>query len=351
MSKSYYDILGVKKDATQGEIKAAYRKIAVKYHPDKNPGNKEAEEKFKEAAEAYSVLSDESKRKEYDNPVTGGNNFSSNFNFNDFNIDEILKGFGFNMHHGFSGSNNIMYVGSDVRIRMKLSLKEMYDGAKKKIKYHRLNSCDSCGGKGTTAESKEERCKVCGGTGRVYSNNGFFQTMSTCSKCGGTGKVTTNPCKKCNGRGIIDSEQEVEIDIPKGVFDGVQLTVNGYGNAPEKMKGQFGNLLINISNKDEKEIYTREGNDLYLDIEIPVIDAMLGKSIIVETINGKKLTAKLSGGVEDVHTLRFKGYGMPLFGSNTYGDMYGVIKLKIPKSLTKDEIKILEDLKTHDNFK
>ena len=350
MAKNYYDILGVSKTATQDEIKKAYRKIAVKYHPDKNPGNKEAEEKFKEAAEAYSVLSDEQKRKEYDNPVTGGSNFKSGFDFGSFNVDEILNSFGFG-RSGFTTRTKIIRNGSHIRIKMGLTLEEMYNGVSKKIKYHRLNKCEHCDGKGTTSESKIERCGACGGTGRIYNSNGFFQTMTTCGHCGGTGKVVKNPCHHCNGKGVVDTEQEIEIDIPKGAFEGMQLTIRGYGNAPEKMEGNFGDLVIGLFNSDKDGKFTREGDDLYFDIEVPVVDSILGCDVIIDTINGKKLTAKIPSGSEDGYTLRFKGYGMPRYGTNDYGNMFGVIKLKMPKSLTTEERRILETLKQKEHFK
>ena len=352
MSKNYYDILGVSKTATQDEIKKAYRKIAIENHPDKNPGNKAAEEKFKEAAEAYSVLSDEKKRKEYDNPVTGGQQFSSGFNFNDFNIDEILKGFGFGSSRGgFNTNVKVAYRGSNIRLRMRLSLKEMYDGVKKKIKYHRNNKCSDCDGKGTTKDSKVERCKHCGGTGKLYSNNGFFQQISTCHYCGGTGNITTNPCPKCKGNGVTDTEQEIEISIPKGAFQGMQLTVHNYGHAPKNMNGSFGDLVIDILDIEEKQKYEREGHNLKINIEVPVIDAILGCDVTVETINGKKLKAKIPSGTEDGYTMRFAGYGMPIYGSNNFGDLYGIVKLKMPKNITNNERKVLEDLKKKENFK
>ena len=351
MNKNYYDILGVSKDATLDEIKKAYRKIAIENHPDRNPGNKQAEEKFKEAAEAYSVLSDENKRKEYDNPVTGGNQFNSGFNFNDFNIDEILKGFGFGGTRGFNANVKVVQRGSNIRLKMRLSLKDMYNGVKKKIKYYRLNKCDACDGKGTTKDSKVERCKYCGGTGRLYANNGFFQSMMTCNHCGGSGNVTTNPCPKCQGNGVAKTEQEIEINIPKGAFQGMQLTVHGYGNAPKLMNGQFGDLAIDIFNSDESEKYEREGNNLKTEIEVPVVDAILGCDVTVETISGKKLKAKIQSGTEDGHTLRFTGYGMPDYNTGRYGDLYGVVKLRMPKSITNDERKVLEDLRKKENFK
>lgn len=363
MSKNYYDILGItedekklEKDEFEKVLKKKYRKICLDNHPDKNPGNKKAEEKFKEAAEAYSVLSDEKKRAEYDNPVTGGMNFSSDFNFSDFNIDEILNSFGFGRRNGgfnfsFTTNTNRPSRGSDIRLKMHLTLKEMYDGVKKKIKYHRNNKCELCGGKGTTKDSKVEKCKYCGGTGRLYSNNGFFQQMTTCNHCGGTGKITTNPCSKCGGNGITDSIQEIEIDIPKGAFSGMQLNVHGYGQAPIKMNGNFGNLLIDILQKDEETKFTRDGHNLETTIEVPVIDAILGCEVSVETINGKTLKAKIPSGTCDGHTLRFGGYGMPKYGTNEYGDMYGEVILKMPKGLNDEERKLLHELKTKENFK
>ena len=173
----------------------------------------------------------------------------------------------------------------------------------------------------------------------------------TCNHCGGSGNVTTNPCPKCQGNGVARTEQEVELEIPKGAFQGMQLTVRGYGNAPKLMKGQFGDLVIDIFNSDEPEKYEREGNNLKTEIEVPVVDAILGCDVTVETISGKKLKAKIQSGTEDGHTLRFTGYGMPDYSTGRYGDLYGVVKLRMPKSITNDERKVLEDLKKKENFK
>jgi molecular chaperone DnaJ len=356
-NKNYYEILGItdeeKKlsgDEFNKILKKKYRKICLENHPDKNPGNKQAEEKFKDAAEAYSVLSDEKKRQEYDNPMTGGVNFNSGFDFNNFNIDEILNSFGFGGMGGFSHNVNIVQRGANIRLKMRLSLKEMYYGIKKKIKYHRNNKCEVCGGNGTTKDSKVERCKHCGGTGKLYSNNGFFQQITTCHYCGGSGKVTTNPCPKCGGNGVCDTVQEVEIDIPKGAFQGMQLTVHGFGHAPSKMKGQFGNLVIDLFDKNENEKFTRDGNNLETYIDVPVVDALLGCEVTVETINGKKLKAKIPSGTSDGYIMRFGGYGMPKYGSNEYGDMFGEVRIIMPKKINDNERKLLEELKKEENF-
>lgn len=359
MSKNYYEILGITDDEKklQGEefekiLKQKYRKLALQYHPDRQSGKsdaekKEAEEKFKDASEAYDTLLN--KRAEYDNPVTGGMNFNSGFNFSHFNMDDILRDFGFDFG-GFGGrTGRVINKGSDIRIRMKLSLSDMYNGVSKKIKYNRYNACDNCGGKGLTKDSKFEKCGKCNGTGRIYSTNGIFQTMTTCPYCHGQGNIITNPCPKCGGHGIISTEQEVDIDIPKGAFQGMQLVLKGNGNAPEKMDGQYGDLYVVIIN-DENEKFTRNGDDIYCKIDVPVIDAMLGCNVTIETINGKKLSAKIPSGTEDGGFLRFVGCGMPIYGTNNYGNMMVEVKLKMPKSLTNDERSVLEGLKKGRNF-
>lgn len=350
-NKNYYDILGVSKTATQDEIKKAYRKIAIKYHPDKNQGNKEAEEKFKEASEAYSVLGDADKRKEYDNPTTGAN-FKSDFNYGDFNfrhmnVDDILNSF---FNRGSKSATKVVYNGASRRIRLRITLEEMYNGTTKTIKYTRKDKCDDCDGKGSKNPNKKQKCPVCGGTGKVFNSQGLFQSITTCNNCGGSGFVLSEPCSKCNGNGVVDKKNEVSLDIPKGAFQGMQLTVHNYGDAPYRMSGRYGDLIIDILEEPNKK-FRREGNDLIVDIEVPVIDAILGCNVTVDTINGKKLSAKIPSGTENGYMLRFKGYGMPIYGSNGYGNMIGVVKLKLPKELNKDEIELLDQLRNKEHFK
>ena len=349
-NKNYYDILGVSKTATQDEIKKAYRKIAIKYHPDKNQGNKEAEEKFKEATEAYSVIGDEEKRKEYDNPVTSGNFKSdfdfANFNFGHMNVDEILNSFGF----GSRNNAHIKYAskGSSKRIRLHLTLEEMYNGVRKTLKYNRKDKCNECDGVGSK-DKKTTKCNVCGGTGKIFNKNGFFQSITTCTHCGGSGVVFTNPCPNCGGKGIVDKQESIEIDIPKGAFQGMQLTVHKYGDAPLNMNGAYGDLIVEVLDTPNDK-YERDGHDLITKIEVPVIDAILGCTVNVETISGKKLSAKIPSGTEDGYMLRFKGYGMPIYGTSQYGNMIGVVKLKIPKKINNEENKLLTQLKNMENF-
>ena len=351
-NKNYYDILGVSKTATQDEIKKAYRRICLKNHPDKNPGDKKAEELFKEAAEAYSVLGDEEKRKEYDNPASSAN-FKSDFNYSDFNfshmnVDDILNSF-FNKGTRKT-AQKITYRGASKKIRLYITLEEMYNGVKKSLKYTRKDKCEDCDGKGSKDPSKVKKCPQCGGTGKVFSSRGLFQSLATCDACGGSGTVIADPCKKCGGEGVVDKSQNVDIDIPKGAFQGMQLTVHKYGNAPYRMNGIYGDLIIEIL-ESHHDKFEREDNDLITNIEVPVIDAILGCSVTVETIDNRKLSVKIPSGTEDGHKFIFKGYGMPIYNTTKYGNMIGVVKLKMPKNLNKEEIDLLDQLRNKDNFK
>lgn len=360
MKKDYYKILGVKKDASQDEIKKAYRKLAIKYHPDKNPGDKKAEEMFKEAAEAYEVLGDEKKRADYDNPA-------SNFDFRasggpDFahmNIDEILKhmggfGFDFDPFGGGGRRQNRQVEGTSIRVRFALTLEDMFNGVTKKIKYKRFEPCDDCGGSGMTENSKKRTCRTCGGSGNVFSNMGSgFMNMSmmqTCPTCGGQGHIMENPCPKCNGHGIVSKEVEKEIKINKGVANGQSFVFNGLGNFPPHGEGTPGNLIVNIA-QVEHDKFDRVGDDLVFDLEVPVIKAIVGCTIDVTTIDGKTIAAKIPPLTDNGTQLRFRGYGMPQFNSNTRGNMIGVVKLVMPEKINDEDKKLLEQLCERENFR
>ena len=359
MKKDFYKILGItdEEKKLQGAefekvLKKKYRKIALSMHPDRQKGKSESEKKkaedaFKEASEAYEVLGNEQKRKEYDNPQTNFN-FNSGFDFN-MDINDILNSFGFGGMGGTSRTTR-QNVGSSIRIKLRVTLEDMYNGVTKKIKYNRKDKCDTCGGSGKTKDSQTVRCPNCGGTGKVYSNNGFFQSITTCPNCGGIGKITTNPCKTCNGEGLVTKENIVDVDIPKGAIEGMSLNLQGYGNAPYRMNGRYGDFIIDLL-QTPHNVFRRNGDDLIRDLEIPVIDAILGGSVTVETINGKKLTVKINQGTEDGHLIRFAGYGMPKYGTNMYGDMYCEVRLRLPNELTFEEKKLLEELRVKDNFK
>lgn len=353
--KDYYKILGVDKNASQEEIKKAYRKIAIKNHPDKNQGNKEAEEKFKEATEAYEVLKDPEKRKEYDNP-----SFNFNYSGPDFShmdINDIMNhfrtnfdfgDFGFGGMHGNTASQRPV-KGSDIRIKMNVTLEDAFFGTTKKIKYKAFNKCDECGGKGLTKDSTMETCPTCGGKGQIYRQVGIWQEYTICQTCGGKGTIIKNPCPKCNGLGIVQGIRETEINIPKGVIGGNQIIVNGVGNAG-KGDAINGDLFIVVQDVPHNK-FKRYYNDLICNIDISVIDAILGCEKEVETIDGKKLLAKLPNGIQNGYTIKFKGYGMSIYGTNERGDLIGVINIKIPKQVTEEEKEILKQLQGKENFK
>ena len=357
MKKDYYKILGVKKDASQDEIKKAYRKLAIKYHPDKNPGDKKAEEMFKDAAEAYEVLGDEKKRADYDNPasnfdfkMSGGPDFSS------MNMEDILKhmnGFGFDFD--FGGSRKPKHVeGSSIRITFKLTLEEMFNGTVKKFKYKRFEPCDTCGGSGMTENSRRRTCKSCGGTGSIFANGAFggfsLGMTQTCPTCGGSGYVLENPCTACNGHGIVEKKVQQEIKINRGTAHGQSYVFNGLGNFPPHGEGTPGNLIVSIEQL-EHDKFDRVGDDLIFDLEIPVLQAVKGCKMDVTTIDGKSIAAKIPPLTSEGTQLRFRGYGMPQFNSDIRGNMIGVVRLVMPEKLDEGDNRLLEQLCERDNFK
>lgn len=357
--KDYYKILGVNKDASQDDIKKAFRKLSIKYHPDRNQGDKKSEEKFKEIAEAYSVLGDESKRKEYDNPASSFDFNANSPNFGGMNMDDILKHFT-NMGMGDFGfgqrqprEQNVK--GSSIRINLKLTLEEMYNGVTKKVRYKRFEPCDNCNGSGMTAESRRKTCRSCGGSGTIISGNGFnggFMSFSqTCPTCGGQGYIIENPCPHCKGHGIVQKmTNETEINVGKGVVPGMSLIVQGKGNFPPKSKGTPGDLIVLIEAIDHDK-FELVNNDLLYTLSIGVIDAIMGCECAVNTIDGKRLTVKIPQGTNNGHKFRFRGYGMPIYGSSKFGDMIITIDVEMPSSLNTNERALLAQLRNEEHFK
>jgi molecular chaperone DnaJ len=357
MRKDYYKILGVDKNASQDDIKKAYRKLAIKLHPDRNPGDKKAEEKFKEAAEAYEVLGDEKKRAEYDNPASKFDfKTSGGPDFGGMNMEDILKHFnmgGFDF--GFNETRKPRVVkGNSMRIKVALTLEELNTGVTKEFKIKRYEKCSNCGGTGLTENSRKRTCKSCGGTGQIYSNDsfagGFMSMRQTCPTCGGNGYVIENPCPHCNGHGIVLKESIVKITIEKGTIPGTEIVYAGLGNAAPHGEGVNGDLLVFVMEKPHDK-FERNGNDLYFTLEVPVIDGILGCDVEVTTIDGKTLNAKLPQGTSDGSNLRFKGYGLPIRGTNTNGNMIGIVKLVMPKKISEEERHLLIQLKEKENFK
>ena len=367
--RDYYEVLGVDKSASAEEIKKAYRKMAIKYHPDKNPGDKEAEEKFKEAAEAYSVLSDADKKARYDQfghaGVEGsGPDFSGGFG----NLNDILNdlfggafGGGFGGFSGFGGGfggqrgqrQQRVYRGRDIRVRVKLTLEEIAKGVEKEISIEKNVPCSECGGKGTKNSSDIKTCPACQGSGQVQrvvnSFLGQTVTYSTCQQCGGEGKIISNPCRSCNGTGLVRKRETIKVKIPAGVEAGMQLTLQGEGHAA-KNNGINGDLLVVIEEHEHANL-KREGNNLYYTKVISVVDAMLGAEVSIPCLDGD-YKIKVDAGTQSGEVVRLRGRGLPsVNGYGGTGDLYVKIAVWIPKKLSKEEKEIIESLRNKESFK
>lgn len=364
MSKrDYYEILGVSRNASDEEIKKAYRKMALKYHPDKNPGDKEAEEKFKEAAEAYEVLRDPEKRSRYDrygHAGVGGASGSGGFNMS---MDDIFSQFGdifgdafggaFSGFGGFSGTRRRRRVnrGSNLRVKVKLTLEEIAKGVEKKIKVNKYVPCEKCGGSGSAGGSSYSTCPTCHGTGQVTRITNTFlgqmQTSSTCPTCGGEGQMIVNKCTACNGDGIVRGEEVISIRIPAGVEAGMQLSMSGKGNAGAR-GGVPGDLIILIEEK-EHPYFERDGQNLLFDAYISFPEAALGATIEIPTLDGKA-RIKIPAGTQSGKVFRLKGKGLPSVNSYGTGDLLVNLNVWTPKKLTAEEKKLLEKLAQSPNF-
>lgn len=356
--RDYYEVLEVSKNATAEEIKKAYRKKALQYHPDRNPGDKEAEEKFKEAAEAYGVLSDENKRARYDrygHAGLNGQDFSgASMNdifsqFGDILGDLFGGGFGFNFGGGFgsNGPQRHVYRGSNLRLRVKLTLEEISTGVKKKVKVNKYVTCQKCNGSGSE-DGQMETCKACGGKGQRMMRSGFFTQITTCQVCGGEGRVIKKKCSACNGDGIVKGEEVIELDIPAGVAEGMQLSVRGKGNAGAR-NGVAGDLLILIEEEKSKD-FERDGSNLIYNLFISVPQAALGCNVEVPCIGGT-VNVKIPQGTQSGDIIRIKGKGLPEINSNRIGELIVNVNVWTPKRLSKDEEKMMKQLLESDNFK
>ncbi len=363
--RDYYEVLGVEKNANADEIKKAYRKAAIKYHPDKNPGDKEAEEKFKEAAEAYDVLSNDEKRARYDrfghagmSGAGGAGGFGGGFSGGGFSMEDIFSQFGdiFGGHFGggFSGGRGGRSVnrGSDIRVRIKLNLSEIANGTTKKIKVNKDVVCDKCGGSGAKDSSSHTTCSTCNGSGYVMTvQNTFFgrmQSQSVCPTCGGEGKIITAKCSKCGGEGCVRDSEVIEINVPAGVGEGMALTVSGKGNAARR-GGINGDLIVVIEEEHNPEL-VRDGNNLIHNLNITIVTAILGGEVEVPTIDGKA-KIKIAPGTHSGKVLRLRGKGIPDVNGYGRGDIMVVVDITIPTSLTSEEKELVKKLADKPHFK
>ncbi len=363
MSKrDYYEVLGVSKTASDDEIKKAYRKMALKYHPDKNPGDKDAEEKFKEAAEAYDVLSNADKRARYDQfgHSMGGQQGFGGFGGGGFSMEDIFSQFGDIFGGRFSGQwggatggrGRRVNRGSDLRIKVKLTLEEISKGASKTLKIPTLVKCEYCEGTGAKDGKAFSTCSTCNGTGTVvHTQNTFLgpmQSTSTCPSCNGEGKIITEKCSHCNGEGVNRQETTVSFNIPAGVADGMILTVRGKGNAP-RHGGINGDLLVVIEEVTHPDLI-RDGNDVIYNLMLDIPTATLGGSVEVPTITGKA-RVKIAPGTQPGKVLRLRGKGLPSTEGYGTGDELINIMVYIPESLNSEEKAIFERLQTSENIK
>lgn len=360
--RDYYDILGISRNADQAEIKSAYRKLAIKYHPDKNPDNKEAEEKFKEAAEAYEVLSNAEKRQRYDQFGHAGG-ASGGFGGGGMNMEDIFSQFGdifggggspFESFFGGGGQRSSRRVakGSNLRIKVKLTLSEIAKGAEKKIKVNKKVVCSTCDGTGAKDKSSFNTCRTCGGTGAVrrVTNTilGQMQTTSTCPTCNGEGVEISAKCPACHGDGLMRGEETITINIPAGVSEGMQLSMSGKGNAAPR-GGVPGDLIILIE-EIPHETLKRDGTNVIYDLYVNFVDAALGTSVEIPTIDGKA-KIKIESGTQGGKILRLKGKGVPEVNSYHKGDQLVYVNVWTPKALSSEEKDLLERLRNSPNFK
>jgi molecular chaperone DnaJ len=352
MNQDYYEILGVERSASASEIKKAYRKLAMKYHPDKNPGDKAAEDKFKQAAEAYGVLGDADKKAKYDqfghSAFQGGGFNAQGFD----NVEDIFSSFGdiFSDFFGMGGmgggprrgrSRTGPRRGADLRYRLEVELAEVISGTEKNLEFDTEETCHRCSGSGSEPGSEPVTCPTCGGQGQVVNSQGFFSVATTCPSCHGTGQIIKNPCKECRGRARVAVTKKITVTIPKGVDNGTRLRVAGEGEGGLR-GGPAGDLYVEIRVRHHNE-YDRQGRDLLGQIKISYTQMLLGTEVEVQTFDGKKML-RIPEGSQPGSILRMRDLGVPDLRSGTRGDLCLRLEVQFPKKLKKQEEKLLREL-------
>ena len=359
--EDYYEVLGVIKSASPEEIKKAYRKLALKYHPDRNKGDKVAEGKFKEASEAYHVLSDKERRTNYNQfghaafEGAGGRGGFSNFDFSNIfsdifgsdPFDDFFEDFEGTRRRGRRRSSN--FRGADLRYDLSISLEDSYNSKKQEINFSSSDKCQTCNGYGAEPGSKPISCSTCGGYGQIRSSQGFFTIQQTCSECAGSGEQISTPCRECRGLGKKQTKKKIVANIPKGVDDGTQIRLSGKGEAGIKGSGN-GDLYIFVSIKTHS-IFKRSDENLFFEFPISLADAALGTTVEVPTIDGGKAKVKIPAGTQNGRQFRLRGKGMPIIRNKNYGDLYIRAITEVPVSLTKEQKNLLEQFKKLEDTK
>jgi molecular chaperone DnaJ len=354
--RDYYDVLGVNKNANSEELKSAYRKLAVKHHPDKNPGDKIAEDKFKEASEAYGILSDKSKKENYDNFghaafENGGGGRSGFGGFGGADFSDIFEDFFGDFGGGRQSSRgrNSNNRGSDLRYDISISLEEAYSGKKQNIQFSTTEKCNTCKGNGSKPGSSPDRCTYCKGNGKVRTNQGFFTVQQTCPQCAGSGEEITNPCSNCSGQGNKQTSKKISVTIPKGVDDGTRIRLAGKGEAGTR-GGSTGDLYLFVNVKSH-DLFKRSDENIFFECPISITDAALGAAIEIPTIDGGKAKIKIPEGTQSGKQFRLRGKGMPYIRGSGNGDLYVQINTEVPISLNKNQKELLEKFREIENEK
>ena len=347
MARDYYDILGLSKSASDSDIKSSYRKLAMKYHPDRNPGDKKAEENFREITESYEILKDPQKRAAYDqyghaafSQSSGGGSAGGFSGFGSGGFSDIFEDmFGMGGEQGRRSAS----TGSDLRYDLSVSLEQAYSGDQIEISLTVPTKCDSCKGSGANEGSKPKQCNQCGGHGKVRAQQGFFTIERTCAACSGVGETISDPCRPCKGQGRVNKSKKLSVNVPAGVDNGTRIRLSGEGEAGARGSSP-GDLYIFIDIK-EHSLFQRDGKDTYIEVPVSLIDAVLGNSIQVPCVDGSKAKMNLSSGTQSGTRLRMKGKGMPALRGGSRGDQYVEINVETPVGISKKQEELFKQIK------